>query len=146
MAWILRVSTIRVLGRHLKPDRRARGWLDFLQTASPPACLRSIDGKLLCDTFHTLDQPPAEAALLLHGVIEGSASGGPARLFKGGSSMIPAIGLMVGAYIITRMTAMLTQPGTSKVLKVLSLITIAVALVSCLDLLTGSAAIPPGRF
>ncbi|MFM9894349.1 hypothetical protein ACKVM4_16190 [Achromobacter xylosoxidans] len=44
------------------------------------------------------------------------------------------------------MTAMLTQPGTSKVLKVLSLITIAVALVSCLDLLTGSAAIPPGRF
>ncbi|CUI33889.1 hypothetical protein [Achromobacter xylosoxidans] len=60
--------------------------------------------------------------------------------------MIPAIGLMVGAYIITRMTAMLTQPGTSKVLKVLSLITIAVALVSCLDLLTGSAAIPSGRF
>lgn len=71
---------------------------------------------------------------------------GPQDSSRGGSSMIPAIGLMVGAYIITRMTAMLTQPGTSKVLKVLSLITIAVALVSCLDLLTGSAAIPPGRF
>lgn len=44
------------------------------------------------------------------------------------------------------MTATLTRPGTSKVVKVLSIITIAVALVSCLDLLTSSAAISTGRF
>ncbi|CAB3692046.1 MAG: hypothetical protein ACWGIK_02985 [Achromobacter pulmonis] len=60
--------------------------------------------------------------------------------------MIPAIGLMVGAYIVTRMTATLTQPGTSKVVKVLAIITIVVALVSCLELLTSSAAISSGRF
>ncbi|MFD4839277.1 hypothetical protein ACFWP0_17360 [Achromobacter sp. NPDC058515] len=60
--------------------------------------------------------------------------------------MIPAIGLMVGAYIVTRMTAMLTRPDSSKVVKVLSIITIAVALVSCLELLTGSAAHSPARF
>ncbi|KRC85627.1 hypothetical protein D3C87_897200 [compost metagenome] len=60
--------------------------------------------------------------------------------------MIPAIGLMVGAYIVTRMTAMLTRPDSSKVVKVLSIITIAVALVSCLELLTGAAALPPARF
>ncbi|MBB1627699.1 hypothetical protein [Achromobacter sp. UMC71] len=60
--------------------------------------------------------------------------------------MIPAIGLMVGAYIVTRMTATLTRPDTNKVVKVLSIITIVVALVSCLDLLTSSAAIQSGRF
>ena len=60
--------------------------------------------------------------------------------------MIPAIGLMVGAYIVRRMTATLTRPGTSKVVKVLSIITIAVALVSCLELLTSGAAIQSGRF
>lgn len=60
--------------------------------------------------------------------------------------MIPAIGLMVGAYIVTRMTATLTRSGTSKVVKVLSIITIAVALVSCLELLTSGAAIQSGRF
>ena len=51
--------------------------------------------------------------------------------------MIPAIGLMVGAYIVTRMTAMLTRPDSSKVVRVLSILTIAVALMSCLQLLTG---------
>ncbi|MEN4922472.1 hypothetical protein ABE485_27635 [Achromobacter spanius] len=60
--------------------------------------------------------------------------------------MIPAIGLMVGAYIVTRMTAMLTRPDSSKVVKVLSILTIAVALISCLELLTGAAARPPARF
>lgn len=60
--------------------------------------------------------------------------------------MILAIGLMVGAYIVTRMTATLTRPGTSKVVKVLSIITIVVALVACLDLLTSGAAIQSGRF
>jgi len=60
--------------------------------------------------------------------------------------MIPAIGLMVGAYIVTRMTATLTRPDSSKVVKVLSVLTIAVALISCLELLTGAAAHPPVRF
>ncbi|MGE8656139.1 MAG: hypothetical protein ACN6O8_05250 [Achromobacter sp.] len=60
--------------------------------------------------------------------------------------MIPAIGLMVGAYIVTRMTATLTRPGTSKVVKVLAILTIAVALISCLDLLTSSATLSTGRF
>ncbi|QVQ27336.1 hypothetical protein [Achromobacter deleyi] len=60
--------------------------------------------------------------------------------------MIPAIGLMVGAYIVTRMTAMLTRPDSSKVVKVLSILTIAVALISCLELLTGAAAHAPARF
>lgn len=59
--------------------------------------------------------------------------------------MIPAIGLMVGAYIITRMTTTLTQPGSSKVVRVLSILTIAVALMSCLHLLTGSPG-PAPRF
>lgn len=59
--------------------------------------------------------------------------------------MIPAIGLMVGAYIVTRMTAMLTRPGSSKVVRVLSILTIAVALVSCLQLLTGAPG-PAARF
>ena len=60
--------------------------------------------------------------------------------------MIPAIGLMVGAYIVTGLTATLTRPGTSKVVKELSIITIAVALVSCLELLTIGAGIQSGRF
>ncbi|MNT35229.1 hypothetical protein D3C72_1712500 [compost metagenome] len=60
--------------------------------------------------------------------------------------MIPAIGLMVGAYIVTRMTAMLTRPDSSKVVRVLSILTIAVALISCLELLTGAAAHAPARF
>ncbi|WP_313622538.1 hypothetical protein [Achromobacter sp.] len=53
---------------------------------------------------------------------------------------------MVGAYIVTRMTAMLTRPDSSKVVKVLSILTIAVALISCLELLTGASARPPSRF
>ncbi|UIP22930.1 hypothetical protein [Achromobacter deleyi] len=53
---------------------------------------------------------------------------------------------MVGAYIVTRMTAMLTRPDSSKVVKVLSILTIAVALISCLELLTGAAAHAPARF
>lgn len=59
--------------------------------------------------------------------------------------MIPAIGLMVGAYIVTRMTVMLTRPDSSKVVRVLSVLTIAVALMSCLQLLTGGAG-PAARF
>lgn len=52
---------------------------------------------------------------------------------------------MVGAYIVTRMTAMLTRPDSSKVVRVLSVLTIAVALMSCLQLLTGAAG-PAARF
>ncbi|WMD21155.1 hypothetical protein RAS12_01965 [Achromobacter seleniivolatilans] len=54
--------------------------------------------------------------------------------------MIAAIGLMVGAYIITRMTAMLTRPDSSKVVRVLCVLTIAVSLMSCLFMLTGGGA------
>ncbi|MBR8653055.1 hypothetical protein KDH83_06985 [Achromobacter sp. Marseille-Q0513] len=54
--------------------------------------------------------------------------------------MIPVIGIMVGAYIVTRMTAMLTRPDTNKIFKALSIVTIAIALLSCLELFTSGAA------
>ena len=52
--------------------------------------------------------------------------------------MIPVIGIMV-AYIVTRMTAMLTRPDTNKIVKALSIVTIAIALLSCLELFTSGA-------
>ena len=59
--------------------------------------------------------------------------------------MIPVIGIMVGAYIVTRMTAMLTRPDTNKIVKALSIVTIAIALLSCLELFTSGAAMSAGR-
>lgn len=47
--------------------------------------------------------------------------------------MLPDIGIMVGCYIITRMTSMITRDET-KIVKVFSGITIIVAIVMTLDL------------
>ena len=58
--------------------------------------------------------------------------------------MIPVIGIMVGAYIVTRMTAMLTRPDTNKIVKALSIVTIAIALLSCLELFTSGVAMSAG--
>jgi hypothetical protein len=48
--------------------------------------------------------------------------------------MIPEIGVMIGAYIVTRMVAMLGS-GANIVAQVFAVITILVALVVCWDLL-----------
>jgi hypothetical protein len=49
--------------------------------------------------------------------------------------MIPTIGVMIGAYIITKMVAMFCKADANTFTKVLAGITIVVALVSCVDLL-----------
>ncbi len=47
--------------------------------------------------------------------------------------MLPDIGIMVGCYIITRMTSMISKEET-KAVKIFSGITIAVAIIMTLDL------------
>lgn len=53
--------------------------------------------------------------------------------------MIPAIGFMIAAYIITRMVASLTKPDVNKFAKVLAVITILVTAVSVTDLIAGGS-------
>ena len=60
--------------------------------------------------------------------------------------MIPDSGLMVGAYIITRMISFLTrkeEKAESVIVKVFTVITILVTVVSVLDLLTRGAPSTP---
>jgi MFS family permease len=59
--------------------------------------------------------------------------------------MIPAIGLMVGAYIFTRMVDMLGRADVSIIAKVFSVCTILVVLFGCFVLIFGGAvpALPP---
>lgn len=59
--------------------------------------------------------------------------------------MIPAIGLMVGAYIFTRMVDMLGRDDVSVIAKIFSVLTILVVLFGCFVLTFGSAipALPP---
>jgi hypothetical protein len=61
--------------------------------------------------------------------------------------MIPDIGLMVAAYIITRLTAMLGRPNESVnvVAKVFAIITILVTLVCVVDLLGHGLSAPSPR-
>ena len=59
--------------------------------------------------------------------------------------MIPIIGLMMGAYIFTRMVDMLGRADVSVLAKVFSVGTILVVLFGCFVLMLGSAmpSIPP---
>lgn len=59
--------------------------------------------------------------------------------------MIPIIGLMMGAYIFTRMVDMLGRGDVSIVAKVFSVATILVVLFGCFVLMFGSAipSVPP---
>lgn len=53
--------------------------------------------------------------------------------------MIPAIGFMLAAYIITRMVASLTKPDVNKFAKVLAVITIVVTVISVIDLIAAGS-------
>lgn len=59
--------------------------------------------------------------------------------------MIPIIGLMMGAYIFTRMVDMLGRSDVSSLAKIFSVGTILVVLFGCFVLMFGSAmpSIPP---
>lgn len=56
--------------------------------------------------------------------------------------MIPAIGVMMAAYIITRMVDMLTQATTKNLTKVFGFITIIVTLIAVVDILNAGSNIP----
>jgi hypothetical protein len=58
--------------------------------------------------------------------------------------MIPAIGFMIAAYIITRMVALLGQPSpqANTAAKVMAVITIIVACICAADLLMTGATFP----
>lgn len=53
--------------------------------------------------------------------------------------MIPAIGLMVGAYIITRMIELFKKEGTTTLLKVFSVSTIIITIISIIDILNAGS-------
>jgi hypothetical protein len=54
--------------------------------------------------------------------------------------MVPAIGIMIAAYIITRMIDLLSKE-TKTIVKVVSCITILVTLVSAVDILNAGAGV-----
>lgn len=56
--------------------------------------------------------------------------------------MIPAIGLMIGAYIFTRMLETALQPTTNLAIKILAVITIIIVCVCVLDLITTAKTVP----
>ncbi|WP_238914230.1 hypothetical protein [Achromobacter insolitus] len=56
--------------------------------------------------------------------------------------MIPAIGLMVGAYILTRMIDMLGRSDVSAIAKLFSVGTILVVLFGCFVLLSAGSMAP----
>ncbi len=56
--------------------------------------------------------------------------------------MIPALGVMIAAYIITRMMEMLSKAETKTTVKVFACITIIVTLVSVVDILNAGTRIP----
>jgi hypothetical protein len=60
--------------------------------------------------------------------------------------MIPDIGLMIAAYVITRLTAMLGQPlaETNVIAKIFCVIAIVITVVSTGDLLQHGVSIPTG--
>ena len=55
--------------------------------------------------------------------------------------MIPIIGLMMGAYIITRLSATFTQPDVNIVAKILGGATIAITLFCLFALIAGGASV-----
>jgi hypothetical protein len=60
--------------------------------------------------------------------------------------MIPDIGLMIGAYVVTRMISFLTRNGEraeSMVVKVLAAITVLITLICVADLLMRGQPTPP---
>ena len=56
--------------------------------------------------------------------------------------MIPAIGVMVAAYIVTRMVDTISTEGKGTLVRVLAAITILVALFSAFALLTTGGSLP----
>lgn len=56
--------------------------------------------------------------------------------------MIPAIGVMLGAYIITRMFEIMTKAEAKTVVKVFSCITVLITLVCVIDILNAGSNIP----
>lgn len=56
--------------------------------------------------------------------------------------MIPALGLMIGAYIFTRMVEILLQPTANIFVKILAVITVLIVCVCVLDLITTAQTVP----
>ena len=56
--------------------------------------------------------------------------------------MIPAIGMMIGAYIVTRMLELMVNPDSKTVVKVFAVITIVVTIISQIDILNAGSSIP----
>ncbi len=56
--------------------------------------------------------------------------------------MIPALGVMIAAYIITRMFEMISKAETKTVVKVFACLTILITLVSIIDIMNAGSRIP----
>ncbi len=56
--------------------------------------------------------------------------------------MIPAIGLMIGAYIVTRMFDLMAKAETHKAVKVFAVLTVLITLVSVVDILNAGSSVP----
>ncbi len=59
--------------------------------------------------------------------------------------MIPAISMMVGAYIITRMVELMAKPDTQRVVKWMAIVTIIVTVASVADIAFSSVPGPALR-
>lgn len=59
-------------------------------------------------------------------------------------NMLPAIGVMIGAYIITRMLDLLSSTEKKTWVKIFGVMTILITLVSVIDLLNAGSRMPPG--
>lgn len=60
--------------------------------------------------------------------------------------MIPTIGVMIGAYIFTRMLEICMSPTASSVLKLFAVITMIVAGLSAAALFASGSGISPGKY
>lgn len=58
--------------------------------------------------------------------------------------MIPAIGVMIAAYIVTRMMEILAKTESRKVIKAFAVITILLTLISVVDILSAGSSFPRG--
>lgn len=58
--------------------------------------------------------------------------------------MIPAIGVMIGMYIITRIFELALKDSTNMFVKILGVVTILVTVLSIYDLLTAGISSAPG--
>ena len=60
--------------------------------------------------------------------------------------MIPALSLMIGMYIITRMLEILLKDDTNTFVKVIGLITVVITLISLFDILIKGASVSTAGF